>query len=261
MDPKKCIAFPNKKASVLQFCQAEIVHFCTKMIINSSPELLSNARLSLPEDMSAKYFRVIACSIQLLETLIVLSYSTVSLTVSDLQMNKSQYSSLFDFKILDTYQKERKSVGIWDLFSHEQAIIRRNTYSLLSNLCKVWPDSIDQPCLSKISTKFLGKIFSNERDPSVQPQMWEAIVVFTSVFPQSWVIANGGTDFVSIEGEREENDELEQKQKKKGPKPVLPKFFSYIKNGGFDSSSIYVMYPSLLPIIAHLPDETSPLIF
>ncbi|KAJ3050808.1 listerin E3 ubiquitin protein ligase 1, partial [Rhizophlyctis rosea] len=53
-------AFPNKQADVLTFCQTEILQFLTEHLLNTTPETLSDPRFITPEDMTARFARVIS---------------------------------------------------------------------------------------------------------------------------------------------------------------------------------------------------------
>ena len=53
-------AFPNKLADVLTFCQTEILRFLTEHFLNTTPETLSDPRFITPEDMSARFARVLS---------------------------------------------------------------------------------------------------------------------------------------------------------------------------------------------------------
>ncbi len=113
---------------------------------------------------------------------------------------------------------------IWSFLIHQNPIIRRAAYNLLVKMSHHSPDLLKHHLLA-ISPQFPGKTF-NDKDMSTHPDLWDAVLAVTLASPNIWTM---------------------------GKKPTLPKLLAFLKVGGYGSVS--ATYPSLLPLMAHLPDE------
>ncbi|KAJ3119569.1 listerin E3 ubiquitin protein ligase 1 [Nowakowskiella sp. JEL0407] len=212
--------FPDEKRKKLfKVTKVEIISFCKEMLINATPTNLSNPRFTLPEDMTSKYERVIVASCKLLELMLT------ELDFDELSSCETDFIALLE--------KSESKNGVWEHMQSQHDSFRSSIYSLLSTLCKKQPKLVETR-LEDISSTFLSKVFS-EKASANHPQMWEAIVIFTKTFPSSWVIAS-------------------TKAGKGGKvKPVMPKFYSFLKS--VEKNSVECTFLSLLPLIAALPDS------
>ncbi|KAI9205309.1 uncharacterized protein BJ171DRAFT_501745 [Polychytrium aggregatum] len=200
-------AFPNR-AKVLAFCQGNVIRYASEHILEQSPETLSDARFTEPEDMITKYARVVH------ESFSVLTVLFETLEQEELQKCNDQYTELLD------------SPKVWTMLSHDLPLIRKGAYVFLKALSSKRPDLV-QERLETISSAFLGKVFG-DKDASTRAELWDALIVFTKAFPDSWILAS----------------------KKK---PAVSKLYSFLKHNahGYVAAS----YPSLLALLASLPAE------
>lgn len=201
--------------------------------------------------MLSKYSRVVASSYYILTSMIgatgyvVLSktmpegseqnFNIEQLSPEDISNASLQYNQLFD---------EPK---LWSMSQYETPQVRRAVYSFIKTACQKMPSmfishvlctaidcskaklgAIDQR-LETVSPFFPGKIFS-DKDPSTHGNLWDALLIFTKAFPQSWLLGSS-------------------------KRPVLLKLYSFLKKGTY--GSINISYPSFLVLIAHLPREVT----
>ncbi|KAJ3176421.1 listerin E3 ubiquitin protein ligase 1 [Geranomyces variabilis] len=129
-------------------------------------------------------------------------------------------------KEASTYELLYDDLKFWKLSYHDLAPIRKAFYVFLKAAALGQPVILS--CrLESVSAVFPGRSFS-EKETANHGAMWESLLIFTKAFPESWLLA----------AKR---------------KPVLPKFYSFLQNGGNGSAAI--TFPSLLPLIAHFPGE------
>ncbi|CAI2178767.1 13194_t:CDS:10 [Funneliformis geosporum] len=114
----------------------------------------------------------------------------------------------------------------WGNLSNDNSLVRKSCYNLIKVLVNKWPSKVEER-LEMFSATYLMRVF-NDKDTSVHQDLWDSLLIFTRRFPQSWLIAS----------------------KKK---PMLPKLYNFLRSGAF--GSINVSYPSILPLIVHLPQE------
>ncbi|CAO3634154.1 unnamed protein product [Cunninghamella blakesleeana] len=158
----------EKRQDVLKFCQKNILEFVTEMLLNKTTETLSDARYVSPEDMAAKYARVMASCVY------TITYLIDSIPEDERMKLNSDYSGLFD------------SSSFWKLVNHDSPVIRTAVYHLIKILLLNWSDMI-QSRLDVICPDFYSSIFSN-KDPSSHSEMWDSLLLMTKKFPDSWML-------------------------------------------------------------------------
>ncbi|KAJ3092970.1 listerin E3 ubiquitin protein ligase 1 [Quaeritorhiza haematococci] len=129
-------------------------------------------------------------------------------------------------KCSEAYKAMFSDERLWSMCTSEFSRIRRSAYSLIKSLCLKAPDFIE-PQVSLLSRKYLAKVF-DEKDVSTHVDLWESLLLFTKSFPKSWTLA---------------------------PQKLLSKMLRFLKSGSH--GSVAISYPSLLPLIANVPQEFS----
>nr|XP_023024069.1 E3 ubiquitin-protein ligase listerin [Leptinotarsa decemlineata] len=111
----------------------------------------------------------------------------------------------------------------WKLAKHKVAHIRAAWFKTLSVLCQKAPFLLEGR-----GSQVVGSVFGNleEGDPTVLPCVWETTLLTMSTIKEWWT-------FINID------------------KLFLPKLWKILKQGGRGNAT--VIYPSLLPMISHLP--------
>ncbi|CEP18758.1 hypothetical protein [Parasitella parasitica] len=145
----------------------------------------------------------------------VVSYLITVLSIEERSKRQKEYDIILD----DT--------TMWKKFAtHSNPVIRKALYAFLKTLLLSWIDVVE-PRLELICSHFFASVFV-EKDTTTHSDMWDALLLMTKKMPLSWVIIG----------------------KKK---PALPKLYNFLRNGLNGSASI--AYPSMLALLANLPDE------
>ncbi|KAJ3162603.1 listerin E3 ubiquitin protein ligase 1 [Geranomyces variabilis] len=196
--------------------QADVMAFCQPEILQF---IVDNLLVQTPETMSDPRFTSpedmkSRYARVVSSSLVILASLIQLLSAETLAKEASTYESLYD------------DPKFWKLSYHDLAPIRKAFYVFLKAAALGQPDIISSR-LEIVSAVFPGRSFS-EKETANHGEMWESLLILTKTFPESWLLA----------AKR---------------KPVLPKFCSFLQNGGNGSAAI--TYPSLLPLIAHFPRE------
>ncbi|KAL0097906.1 hypothetical protein J3Q64DRAFT_1694309 [Phycomyces blakesleeanus] len=198
----------EKRAGVLLFCQKDILEFIIEMLLYKTPETLSDPRYVTKEDMDAKFARVISSNIY------CISYLIGQLPIEDRKKSSDVYDKLFDDPVF------------WKYVSHQSPMIRNAVYSLIKTLLLLWPDIL-KTRLELVCPVFFAAVF-NEKDGSTHSSMWDALLLITKKFPESWIVI----------------------AKKKS---AIPKLCNFLRSGL--NGSVGISYPSILALLANLPKE------
>ncbi|KAI8590150.1 hypothetical protein BDZ88DRAFT_461208 [Geranomyces variabilis] len=195
---------------------ADVMAFCQPEILHF---IVDNLLVQTPETMSDPRFTSpedmkSRYARVVSSSLVILASLIQLLSAETLAKEASIYESLYD------------DPKFWKLSYHELAPIRKAFYVFLKAAALGQPAIISSR-LEIVSAVFPGRSFS-EKETANHGEMWESLLILTKTFPESWLLA----------AKR---------------KPVLPKFYSFLQNGGNGSAAI--TYPSLLPLIAHFPRE------
>jgi len=116
---------------------------------------------------------------------------------------------------------------LWAFFYHPNPLVRRAAYSTLKIIVTKAPGLI-QDRLTIISKNFFPSIFS-DKDTTTHGDLWDALLVFTKAFPESWTIVAD-------------------------KKPTMSLFFSFLKSAGH--GSVTATYRSILPLISTWCDDS-----
>ena len=113
-----------------------------------------------------------------------------------------------------------------DLLKSQSPAIRSATFSVLRSFIKNVPQVIDEGNLKTLASVILGAF--QEKDPSCHSSMWDAVLLFSKRFPNSWTSLN-------IQ------------------KNILNRFWHFLRNGCFGSQQI--SYPALVLFLDTLPPK------
>ncbi|KAJ3220570.1 listerin E3 ubiquitin protein ligase 1 [Clydaea vesicula] len=219
LDPAKEVAnvakasftssFPEKTEEVILYCKGELITFVSDNILTQSPDTLSDARFCTLEERDSKYIRVVACCFELL------------LLVFD-SLEYLKLNSFFNSEALSTLLDSGK---FWDFSFHKATALRKSYFTFVKIVCQKYPELISSR-LPVVQEHFFGNLFSTDLDV-VEIEMWESLLLFTKLFPNSWNIIT--------------------------EKPLIEKFFNFVKNGA--DNSIFLSFPCILPLVSNFPSE------
>ncbi|KAG0329930.1 hypothetical protein BGZ99_010041 [Dissophora globulifera] len=203
-------AFPdNKREQVLSFCLQDIIYYVSEILLTKTPETFSDPRFNTKEEMETRYARVASSS------LYTLGYVIDTLSSESLNKGAGDIGQFLD------------EPRLWKLFSDDSSSVRRASYSMLRTITTKAPMLIKDR-LAVISKQFFPAAFS-DKDTTTHADLWDALLVFTKAFPESWTIA----------AEK---------------KPTMTLFFGFLKVAGYGSATS--TYRSLLPLIASWSDDS-----
>ncbi|KAF9349655.1 hypothetical protein BGX26_012073 [Mortierella sp. AD094] len=203
-------AFPdNKREQVISFCLQDIIYYVSEILLNKTPETLSDPRFNTKEEMETRYARVASSS------LYTIGYIIETLSAESLEKGSSDIGQLLD---------EPK---LWQFFGHSNPLARRASFNMLRTITLKSPNLITER-LNIVSKHFFPSAFS-DKDTTTHGDLWDALLIFTKAFPESWTI-------------------VAEK------KPTMSLFFGFLKAAGYGSAT--VTYRSILPLIASWGDES-----
>ncbi|KAF9966094.1 hypothetical protein BGZ70_003293 [Mortierella alpina] len=187
----------------------DMIYYISELLLNKTPETLSDPRFNTKEEMDTRYARVASSA------LYTLGYTIDTLSPESLEKGANDIGSFLD---------EPK---LWALFGHENALVRRASYSMLRTITSKSPNLIKDR-LSIVSKHFFPAAFS-DKDISIHRELWDALLVFTKAFPESWTMTAD-------------------------KKPTMALFSIFLKSAGYGSATI--TYRSILPLVASWGDES-----
>ncbi|XP_023635520.1 E3 ubiquitin-protein ligase listerin [Capsella rubella] len=218
-------AFPTqeKRLHALNLCAAEIFAYVEENL-KLTPQNLSDKALA-SDELEEMYQQMISSSLMALATLLDILLREPDKAVS---ANINSESKLFS---------KARAVAIstaGKLFSFHKCFlnflksgspsIRSATYSLLSSFIKNVPEVFGEGDIRCLAPALLG-VF-RENNPTCHSSMWEAVLLFSRKYPQSWVYLNVH-------------------------KSVLNHLWQFLKNGCYGSPR--VSYPALILFLEVIP--------
>ncbi|KAF9124202.1 hypothetical protein BGW39_008391 [Mortierella sp. 14UC] len=203
-------AFPdNKREQVISFCLQDMVYYISEILLNKTPETLSDPRFNTKEEMDTRYARVASSS------LYTLGYIIETLSPEALEKHADDIGQLLD------------EAKLWAFFGHGNALVRRASYNMSRTVTTKAP-SLVKSRLDIVSKHLFPAAFS-DKDTTTHGDMWDAVLVFTKAFPESWTIVAD-------------------------KKPTMSLFAGFLKAAGYGSAT--ATYRSILPLIASWGDES-----
>ena len=189
---------PNKIADSFMYCREEILSGAEENI-RHTVQTLCDPKLYTKEEADEMYDRTVS------STLLALAYVLESIS-------PEQASDYF-----------RGHEGLWGLPSfwkfsaHSSVLIRSAFYTIIRACCITVPrylhhDTSPEESKLKIATSAVLGAFG-DKDCSTHQQLWECVLVFLKVFPQSWTLVNL-------------------------PKAILPRLWSFVRHAAYGSVEI-----------------------
>ncbi|KDP32598.1 hypothetical protein JCGZ_13148 [Jatropha curcas] len=114
-----------------------------------------------------------------------------------------------------------------EFLKSQSPAIRSATYSALKSFIKNIPHAFDEGNMKTLGTAILGAF--QEKDPTCHLSMWDALLLFSKRFPESWTLLNV-------------------------QKIVLNRLWHFLKNGCFGSQQ--VSYPALVLFLGTVPPKS-----
>ncbi|CAM9154331.1 unnamed protein product [Chrysoparadoxa australica] len=119
--------------------------------------------------------------------------------------------------------------SMWRHLQASQPALRRAAYNLLSACCQAVPSFLEegpQKQVQELAEVVFGAL--GEPEPANHAAMWSAVTVFVQAYPAAW-------EHMDVS------------------RSVLPKLFKQLRQGQYLQSAS-ASYPSLLPLLAHIPE-------
>ncbi|OMO82940.1 Zinc finger, RING-type [Corchorus capsularis] len=221
-------AFPaqERRLDAIILCTTEIFMYLEENL-KLTPQNLSDKAIALDE-LQEMHQQVISSSLLALATLLDVLVSVQierpgfeSVSAEPKHASKARVTAIsFSEKLFSTHK------CFLEFLKSESPAIRSATYSVLRSFIKNIPQAFDEKNMKTLATAVLGAF--QEKDPSCHSSMWEAILLFSNRFPDSWTTLDV-------------------------QKSVLKRFWSFIRNGCFGSQQ--VSYPALVLFLDGIPSK------
>nr|CAH7760824.1 unnamed protein product [Callosobruchus chinensis] len=170
--------FPESKfdAAVI-FCQEDILSYISDNLLVQTAQTLSNPKHCTPEEMEAKYERVLTSCLQGYR--LFLEKVPVESITSTAELNSNIISNGKPFGLMTYYMLQQFyfSAKFWKLSKHKVGNIRSAWFNVLAMILQKAPFLLEGKASQVTST-----VFSNidENDPAVLPYVLESILLTMS---------------------------------------------------------------------------------
>ncbi|KAE8153907.1 hypothetical protein BDV25DRAFT_9793 [Aspergillus avenaceus] len=154
----------EKRNGVWKVYQSSILDFADDVILQQTPQTLSDERTVKPDDAQAKYARVVGTAILMLNRILGAA------TREELEKNVATIESLLGSK------------SLWSLAYHDDPFVRRSIYTLLRTAASKEPEQLDWKL---VSAAIIGKSLHISQLGS-SPDLSETLLQLTSARPQLW---------------------------------------------------------------------------
>lgn len=146
------------------FCQDEILFYICDNLTVHSAQTLGNPKTTSPEELEAKYERVVISSLQ--------GYT--------LYLNKVNADAIEKSK--DLNDKLICNSKFWKFAKHKVPPVRSAWFEVITVLCVKVPH-----LLKKNSSQLISTVFNSlgETEPTVLPRVWEAVLLTITTVPVS----------------------------------------------------------------------------
>lgn len=171
----------EKRSGVWKIYQSSILDFVDDVILQQTPQTLSDERTVKPDDAEAKYARVVATALLLFNRIIGKRevYNAVS-GIAKLILGTSTHQDLE--KDLPTVETILNSKSLWTLSYHEDSFVRKSLYILLRSAVAKEPEELEWKL---ISGALIGKCLHASQLGS-SAELSETLLQVTSARPQLW---------------------------------------------------------------------------
>ncbi|XP_013682421.2 E3 ubiquitin-protein ligase listerin-like [Brassica napus] len=221
-------AFPaqEKRLDVLNLCSAEIFAYLEENL-RLTPQNLSDKALA-SDELEEMYQQMMSSSLRALATLLDIllhepnKAGSESVNAESKLASKARRVATSSAAKLFSFHK-----CFLNFLKSESSSIRSATYSLLSSFIKNVPEVFSEGDVRCLAPALLG-VF-RETSPICHSAMWEALLLFSRKFPQSWTYLNVH-------------------------KSVLNHVWQFLRNGCFGSPQ--VSYPALILFLEVMPTQS-----
>ncbi|CAL8160412.1 unnamed protein product [Prunus armeniaca] len=222
-------AFPaqEKRLDALILCTAEVFIYLEENL-RLTPQSMSDKATALDE-LEEMHQQVISSSLLALATLLDVLVSlqaarpgTENITAQPKHALKARETAISFAEKLFTAHKY-----FLDFLKSPISAIRSATYSVLSSFIRNIPHAFNEGNMKALAAAIFGAF--QEKDPACHSSMWDAVLLFSKRFPDSWTSINV-------------------------QKIVLNRFWNFLRNGCFGSPKI--SYPALVPFLDTVPSNT-----
>ncbi|CAA7032335.1 unnamed protein product [Microthlaspi erraticum] len=221
-------AFPaqEKRLDALNLCSAEIFAYLEENL-KLTPQSLSDKALA-SDELEEMYQQMISSSLVALATLLDIllhepnKAGSGNINAESKLASKARRVATSSAETLFSFHK-----CFLNFLKSESPSIRSATYSLLSSFIKNVPEVLSEGDVRCLAPALLGAF--RENNPMCHSSMWEAVLLFSRKFPQSWVHLNIH-------------------------KSVLNHLWQFLRNGCFGSPR--VSYPALILFLEVMPTQS-----
>ncbi|XP_024965053.1 E3 ubiquitin-protein ligase listerin isoform X1 [Cynara cardunculus var. scolymus] len=218
-------AFPaqDKRLDALMLCTDEVFMYLEENL-KLTPQSLSDKAVALDE-LQEMHQQVISSSLLALATLL-------DVLTSEKHGPKNSSSELkHALKARSTaisHAEKLLSVHkcFLDFLKSQSSVTRSAAYSLVTSCVKNIPHALNEANIKTLTPAILGAF--QETDPTCHSSMWEAILLFSRRFPESWTTLNVH-------------------------KTLFNRFWNFLRNGCFGSQQ--VSYPALVLFLDCVPPK------
>ncbi|KAK9280494.1 hypothetical protein L1049_014186 [Liquidambar formosana] len=221
-------AFPaqEKRLDALMLCTAEIFIYLEENL-KLTPQNMSDKAVAFDE-LEEMHQQVISSSLLALATLLDVLVSMQlerpgfeNITSEPKHASKARSTAISSAENLFSTHKY-----FLDFLKSRSTAIRSATYSVLRSFIKNIPHAFNEENMKTLAAAILGSF--QEKDPACHSSMWDAMLLFSKRFPDSWTSSNV-------------------------QKTLLNRFWQFLRNGCFGSQQ--VSYPVLVLFLDTVPPK------
>ncbi|KAJ9556872.1 hypothetical protein OSB04_011486, partial [Centaurea solstitialis] len=218
-------AFPaqDKRLDALMLCTDDVFMYLEENL-KLTPQSLSDKAVALDE-LQEMHQQVISSSLLALATLLDVLTSEKH---GPENPNSELKHALKARSTAISHAEKLLSVHkcFLDFLKSQSSVIRSAAYSVVRSCVRNIPHALNEANIKTLAPAILGAF--QEKDPTCHSSMWEAILLFSRRFPESWTTLNVH-------------------------KTVLNRFWSFLRNGCFGSQQI--SYPALVLFLDCVPPK------
>ncbi|KAL7747430.1 hypothetical protein RI367_007184 [Sorochytrium milnesiophthora] len=163
-------AFPQaKQTDAIKHTARDVLAFIADTTVHKTPETLSDPRFTSPEDMAARYARIVSSCIY------VLARIFETLSTEDLAPMQSELMELLN------------NPAFWKHASSEHVLVRKSVSRFVKTLVERRQDLLEDQVLDSVCGKVLAKAFE-EKDGYAIGDLWDAVLSLLQSRPELWTL-------------------------------------------------------------------------
>ncbi|KAI8815800.1 uncharacterized protein EV422DRAFT_341201 [Fimicolochytrium jonesii] len=163
-------AFGAKRVDVLIHCSADILAYLSDVLLEQTPETLSDPRVTSPEDMLERFNRTVSAAIRVLA-----------------EMGETLPADAFT-RVEADHARIHHEGKFWKYLRHNSPIVRRALYVYIKT-GSVARTAAFKEDLTTIAPTFLRSAF-DDKDKTTHGDLWNAVLTFLKTFPEAWMLAS-----------------------------------------------------------------------